>query len=373
MDSHPWYLLGGHASKANAVAESALACASMSSWMSVASNSTTQSVEKLMALVTDLNALFGQQSFLTLSAMPTLADLELYGMLVPKIKKEGISLEKCVDLVRYLNAVQARMEQLVMLRHGGSGSPLFSCPSLEGVTLKDDPVPMLFHDATEADLAPPTTGKAPKPTLQAASKAPTTQPNDTKPKKEKTPKKPQPTSAKASKSTPAPPVDISALELKVGHITKVWPHPDSDKLWCEEIDLGEETPRQILSGLRAFYSQSEMEDSRVVVLANLKAKKLGGIPSHGMVLCASNSNHTSVELMHPPANAKVGERVMFEGVEMGDPKPENQVQKKKLLEQLVPEFLKTNEEGVLVWKNHVSCTSDGPCVASKGMKNAQVS
>ena len=116
-----------------------------------------------------------------------------------------------------------------------------------------------------------------------------------------------------------------------------------------------------------------MTNARVVVLTNLKKKKLGGIPSHGMVLCASNSDHTAVELMSPPANAKVGERVTFEGVEMGDPKPENQVQKKKLLEQLVPELLKTNEEGVMVWKNHVSCTSDGPCVASKGMKSAQVS
>lgn len=38
----------------------------------------------------------------------------------------------------------------------------------------------------------------------------------------------------------------------------------------------------------------EMMDGRfVLVFANLKAKKLAGVPSHGMVLCASNADHTN--------------------------------------------------------------------------------
>jgi tRNA-binding EMAP/Myf-like protein len=36
---------------------------------------------------------------------------------------------------------------------------------------------------------------------------------------------------------------------------QAWKHPDSDKLWCEEIDLGEPEPRQIASGLRHFYAE----------------------------------------------------------------------------------------------------------------------
>lgn len=38
-------------------------------------------------------------------------------------------------------------------------------------------------------------------------------------------------------------------------VGQAWKHPDSDKLWCEEIDLGEPEPRQIASGLRHFYAE----------------------------------------------------------------------------------------------------------------------
>lgn len=49
--------------------------------------------------------------------------------------------------------------------------------------------------------------------------------------------------------------EICKLEFKVGVITKVWEHPEADKLYCEEIDIGEETgPRQIASGLRPHFS-----------------------------------------------------------------------------------------------------------------------
>lgn len=65
--------------------------------------------------------------------------------------------------------------------------------------------------------------------------------------------------------------DILKLEFKVGMITKVWIHPDADKLYCEEIDCGEQGgPRQIASGLRKHYTESEMLGKRVLVVANLK-------------------------------------------------------------------------------------------------------
>lgn len=46
------------------------------------------------------------------------------------------------------------------------------------------------------------------------------------------------------------------LLMLVGKIVKAWPHPESEKLWCEEIDLGEAAPRQIASGLRQFYAEA---------------------------------------------------------------------------------------------------------------------
>ena len=51
---------------------------------------------------------------------------------------------------------------------------------------------------------------------------------------------------------------IAEVEIRVGEIVKAWEHPDSDKLWCEEILCGDEKPRQILSGLRHNFSQEQM-------------------------------------------------------------------------------------------------------------------
>lgn len=166
-------------------------------------------------------------------------------------------------------------------------------------------------------------------------------------------------------------LNIMALDIRIGKIVQVWPHESSDKLWCEKIDLGEAEPRQVLSGLRDFYTLEEMEGRLVLVLCNLKQRNLGGVPSHGMVLCASNADHTAVEFVVPPEGVTIGERVMFEGL-MGEPEPENKVAKKKILEKLAPD-LKTNDCGVVVWNGIPSVTSTGPCMAVQGMRNAQVS
>eukprot|EP00742_Colponemidia_sp_Colp-10_P002385 GILJ01002542.1.p1 GENE.GILJ01002542.1~~GILJ01002542.1.p1 ORF type:complete len:411 (-),score=90.59 GILJ01002542.1:101-1333(-) len=132
-------------------------------------------------------------------------------------------------------------------------------------------------------------------------------------KKEEKPK------AKKEKA-PAPPAqpeqpDISRLDIRVGHIIKAWKHPSADKLYCEEIDVGEGKPRQIASGLVPYIPLEKMQNRRCIVLCNLKEKALVGFPSHGMVLCASNADKSVTELLEPPATAAVGERVVFPGLE----------------------------------------------------------
>ena len=96
-----------------------------------------------------------------------------------------------------------------------------------------------------------------------------------KPQNNKKEKKKQP---KATVKAPPPPTDlpeICKLEFKVGLIVKVWVHPDADKLYCEEIDVGEEGgSRQIASGLRPHYSEEEMLGKRVLVVANLKVSSV---------------------------------------------------------------------------------------------------
>jgi aminoacyl tRNA synthase complex-interacting multifunctional protein 1 len=159
---------------------------------------------------------------------------------------------------------------------------------------------------------------------------------------------------------------ITSLDIRVGRITKVWEHPEADKLYCEEIDVGEDEPRQIASGLRPFMSAEDMEGRLVLVLCNLKARKMLGFPSHGMVLCASNSDHTEVKLVSPPVEAKVGERVTvpdfdFEG-EAAEPMKENKIGKKKIFEKLAP-FLVTSKYGVPEFLGRPFMTSAGVCTS----------
>ena len=189
--------------------------------------------------------------------------------------------------------------------------------------------------------------------------------NDKKQKKEK--KKKAPAKPQKPKNAPANPnqPDICKLEFKVGVITKAWVHPEADKLYCEEIDCGEEKPRQIASGLRAHYTLEQMQGQRLLVVSNLKAKKLVGFPSHGMVLCAAEKKEDGtekVEFVEPPAGAELGEIIKFEGLPDPEPFSGAQVEKKKVF-QACAEGMKTTDEGIAAWNGHVFMTSAGPCKA----------
>lgn len=82
---------------------------------------------------------------------------------------------------------------------------------------------------------------------------------------------------------------FSKLNLKVGQIVEVAKHPESEKLYVLQVDLGNEK-RQIVSGLQTLYSESELQDRKVVVITNLKPAKLGGYESNGMVLACEDEN-----------------------------------------------------------------------------------
>ena len=181
------------------------------------------------------------------------------------------------------------------------------------------------------------------------------------PEKEKKPKKQPP-------PAPVVEIDVSKLDIRVGLINKAWEHEEADKLYCEEIDLGEESPRQIASGLKAHYSVEDLEGRKILVLANLKTRKLVGFPSHGMVLCAV-SDDDKVVFVDPPEGAEIGERVMVEGFD-GEPATENQVIKKKMLDAIFPD-LKTNEDGVATYRGKALTTSAGDCTS--GLSNAIIS
>lgn len=128
---------------------------------------------------------------------------------------------------------------------------------------------------------------------------------------------------------------LNSIDLRVGVILNVSKHPTADKLYCEEIDVGEEKPRAIASGLVPYYSLEQMQGRRLIVICNLKPKSLVGFKSNGMVLCASQINADgthSVEFVDPPVDAQPGDRIIGEGIAIEPPLTASKCDKSKAFE-----------------------------------------
>ncbi len=77
--------------------------------------------------------------------------------------------------------------------------------------------------------------------------------------------------------------------LKIGTVVEAEEVPKSSKLLKLQVDLGEESPRQIIAGIREYYSAESLVGTQVCVVANLKPAKLMGMLSEGMLLAAKDS------------------------------------------------------------------------------------
>lgn len=95
---------------------------------------------------------------------------------------------------------------------------------------------------------------------------------------------------------------------------------------------------------------------KVIVMANLKPRVLGGFTSNGMVVCASNHEQTKVELLVP--EGPLGERLFLEGAEEAFSGEAGVVKKSKVLEKVV-EYFATDGEGHVVWKGYKLRTKAG--------------
>ena len=116
--------------------------------------------------------------------------------------------------------------------------------------------------------------------------------------------------------------------------------------------------RSVASGLRPYYKLEDLQDRMVVLVSNLKAAKLGGFKSEGMVLCSKSGD--KCEFLDPPAGAVIGERLMIDGL-TGEPAKPNQVKKKKLWEAVAAD-LKTNSNRVACWQDKpLKCKNGGVC------------
>ena len=101
--------------------------------------------------------------------------------------------------------------------------------------------------------------------------------------------------------------DFEKLQFQVGEIVKCEAVAKSKKLLCSQVKIGNQT-KQIVSGIRKYYSPEEMVGKKVMVLVNLKPAKLAGVLSEGMLLCAEDADG-NLALMTPekpmPAGASI--------------------------------------------------------------------
>jgi len=78
--------------------------------------------------------------------------------------------------------------------------------------------------------------------------------------------------------------DFGKVELRVGTILEAEAVEGSEKLIKFQIDVGEDHPRQILSGVKQWYSPEKLVGKQVVVVANLEPRIMMGLESNGMIL-----------------------------------------------------------------------------------------
>jgi aminoacyl tRNA synthase complex-interacting multifunctional protein 1 len=346
--------------------------AEINQWLTTADRLKAISTEQ-KSLLSTLNTHLSSRTTL-LGAKPSKADVALYQSLAPQVSKwspeERTGEHGFPNIVRHIDFVQ--------------NSPIFGLDVPLEDKVKVDPEEILY-------VKPPVDAKAEKERLKkekaaaAAAGGETVladRTNDKKgvgekvkevkdkvvaavagesseqgaqKKKEKKEKAPKPQKAPAAVA----PLSPSLIDLRVGHILKAIKHPEADSLYVSTIAMGDkagaddtsgyegQVVRTVCSGLNGLVPLEDMQGRKVVCVCNLKPVKMRGVKSCAMVLAASprlregeEDHHGGpVELVNPPADAKAGDRVFFEGWK-GE--PEGMLNpKKKVWETIQPGFTTT--------------------------------
>jgi methionyl-tRNA synthetase len=98
--------------------------------------------------------------------------------------------------------------------------------------------------------------------------------------------------------------EFSKVDLRVGTITELKDHPNADKLYIVQVELGKEK-RQLVAGLKGIYSKEELKGKQVIVVCNLEPKELKGVKSEGMLLASDDGT-----ILLPEKKVKNGSKVM---------------------------------------------------------------
>lgn len=101
--------------------------------------------------------------------------------------------------------------------------------------------------------------------------------------------------------------DFAKLQIQVGQVIKCEEVPKSKKLLCSQVQIGS-TTRQILSGIKQWYSAKDMVGKQVLVVTNLAPRNIAGLESQGMILMAEDDAGNAV-LVSPEKNIKTGSEI----------------------------------------------------------------
>lgn len=103
--------------------------------------------------------------------------------------------------------------------------------------------------------------------------------------------------------------DFAKLDMRVGKIVSCEKIENAEKLYKIMVDIGESELRQIVSSLVDYYTAEELCGKRIIVLANLKPRKMRGIESQGMLLCAESDDGKTCVLLSPECEVSTGTSV----------------------------------------------------------------
>lgn len=106
--------------------------------------------------------------------------------------------------------------------------------------------------------------------------------------------------------------DWQKLDFRVGKILDVKDHPNADKLYLLEVDIGGEK-RNLVAGLKENYKPEDLKGKLCVVFTNLEPATIRGIKSEGMILAAvsrdKKGKETGVVLIQPEKDIELGSKV----------------------------------------------------------------
>ncbi|MEK6878183.1 MAG: methionine--tRNA ligase subunit beta [Nanoarchaeota archaeon] len=101
--------------------------------------------------------------------------------------------------------------------------------------------------------------------------------------------------------------DFQKLDLRVGKILQVEDHPNANKLYILTVDLAEKEPRQIVAGLKPYYSKEHLINKKAIFIANLEPATIRGVESNGMILAAGNEE--KVLFITPEKDIDIGSKI----------------------------------------------------------------